>query len=96
MNKTQEALKMTIDLLECPHITEKRINAVVDACKEALERQDTYKLALENILHGSLLDKHNRNDDGMLDANRWGDAGRHLDTWIKTAKDALNDQTRID
>ena len=39
MNKqTQEALKMAILLLECPHITEGRINVVVDACKEALEQ----------------------------------------------------------
>ena len=41
MNKqTQEALKMAIDLLECPQITEERINEVVNACKEALEQPD--------------------------------------------------------
>lgn len=59
--------------------------------KEALEQPETCKLSLENILHGSLLDKHNRNDDGMLDAKRWSDAERHLDTWIKTAKVALDE-----
>jgi len=34
-----EALKMAILLLECPHITEGRINVVVDACKEALQSE---------------------------------------------------------
>ena len=36
--QTQEALKMAIELLESPHITEQRINEVVQACKEALEQ----------------------------------------------------------
>lgn len=38
MMTKDEALKMAILLLECPHITEGRINVIVDACKEALEQ----------------------------------------------------------
>lgn len=34
--QTQEALKIAIELLESPHITEQRINQVAQACKEAL------------------------------------------------------------
>lgn len=44
MNQKDEALKMAILLLECPHITEGRINVIVDACKEALEQPTVAKL----------------------------------------------------
>jgi len=38
MMTKNEALKMAIELLECLHITEGRINVIVDACKEVLEQ----------------------------------------------------------
>jgi hypothetical protein len=43
-----EALKMAILLLECPHITEGRINVIVDACKEALEQPAQEPMAWRN------------------------------------------------
>ena len=49
-----EALKMAIELLESPHITEQRINEVAQACKEALEQPAQEPVGLKQIFDLSI------------------------------------------
>lgn len=58
---------------------------------EALKMADGLAKALDEILNGTLLDKHNRNDDGMIDARQWNETEKHISNWIKTAQGALLD-----
>lgn len=47
------------------------------------------KAALDQILHGTLIDPLNHNDNGMYDFNGRTVFPENLQTWVKLAENAL-------
>ncbi len=52
---------------------------------------DELKAALDAIINGTMLDKHNHNDDGLIDFSQGREIGyRDIKRWIAIGNKVLN------